>query len=50
MLWTIFALLLALWLLGIVSAYTFGGFIHVLLAVAVAVVLLRVLQTEPPVD
>ena len=50
MLWTIFALLLALWLLGIVSAYTFGGFIHVLLAVAVAVVLLRVLQTEPPAD
>jgi uncharacterized protein DUF5670 len=50
MLWTIFALLLALWLLGIVSAYTFGGFIHVLLAVAVGVVLLRVLQTEPPVD
>jgi hypothetical protein len=50
MLWSIFVLLLALWLLGIVSAYTFGGFIHVLLAVAVAVVLLRVLQTDQQVE
>ena len=50
MLWSIFVLLLALWLLGIVSAYTFGGFIHVLLAVAVAVVLLRVLQTDQPIE
>ena len=48
--WTIFAILLALWLFGIISAYTFGGFIHVLLAVAVAVVLLRVLQSAPPGD
>lgn len=46
--WTIIAILLALWLFGIISAYTFGGFIHVLLAVAVAVVLLRVLQSAPP--
>src|SRR5688572_15152060 len=44
MLWTIFALLPVLWLLGIVSANTFGGFIHVLPWVAIAVVLLRVLQ------
>lgn len=44
MLWTIFGLLLALWLLGIVSANTFGGLIHVLLWAAIAVVLLRVLQ------
>jgi hypothetical protein len=43
-LWTVFTTLLVLWLLGIVSSYTFGGFIHVLLASAVAVVLLRVLQ------
>ena len=50
MLWTIFSLLLGLWLLGIVSAYTFGGFIHVLLASAIAVVLLRVLQTQRPSD
>jgi hypothetical protein len=35
-----------LWLLGIVSAYTFGGFIHVLLAMAVAVVLMRVIQDQ----
>lgn len=44
MLWTIFVILLVLWLLGIVSANTFGGFIHVLLWVAIAIVLLRVLQ------
>jgi hypothetical protein len=50
MLWTIFATLVVLWLLGIVSAYTFGGFIHVLLAVAVAVVLMRVIQGQQPMD
>jgi hypothetical protein len=50
MLWTIFVILLVLWLLGIVSANTFGGFIHVLLAMAVAVVLLRVLQGRRSVD
>jgi hypothetical protein len=44
MLWTLFVFLLVLWLLGIVSANTFGGFIHVLLWTAIAVVLLRVLQ------
>jgi len=44
MLWTISVILLVLWLLGIVSANTFGGFIHVLLWVAIALVLLRVLQ------
>ncbi len=49
MLWTIFVILLALWLLGIVSANTFGGFIHVLLMVAVAVVLLRAFQGRGPV-
>jgi hypothetical protein len=48
MLWTVFTTLLVLWLLGIVSAYTFGGFIHVLLASAIAVVLLRVLQNPGP--
>ena len=50
MLWTVFVILLVLWLLGIVSAYTFGGFIHVLLALAVAVVLLRVIQDQQPSD
>jgi hypothetical protein len=49
MLWTI-VILLVLWLLGIVSANTFGGFIHVLLATAVGVVLLRVLQRRRSVD
>jgi Family of unknown function (DUF5670) len=44
MLWAILVVLLVLWLLGIVSANTFGGFIHVLLALAVAVVLVRVIQ------
>ena len=44
MIWSILVILLTLWLLGIVSANTFGGFIHVLLMVAVAVMLLRALQ------
>lgn len=50
MLWTIFAILLVLWLLGVVSANTFGGFIHVLLFVAVAVVLMRVMQRGRTID
>jgi Family of unknown function (DUF5670) len=50
MLWTIFLILLALWVLGMVSANTFGGFIHVLLALAVAVVLLRVVQDRRSSD
>jgi uncharacterized protein DUF5670 len=50
MLWTIFVLLLVLWLLGVVSANTFGGFIHVLLVVAIAVVLLRVIQGGRTLD
>jgi hypothetical protein len=50
MLWTIFVILLVLWVLGIVSANTFGGFIHVLLVLAVAVVLLRVIQEQRSSD
>jgi Family of unknown function (DUF5670) len=50
MLWTVFSTLLVLWLLGIVSANTFGGFIHVLLALAVAVVLMRVMEGQRPID
>jgi hypothetical protein len=50
MLWTISVMLLVLWLLGIVSANTFGGFIHVLLALAVAVALMRALQGRSSVD
>ena len=44
MLWTIFVLLLIMWLLGMVSSYTLGGFIHVLLILAVAVVLINIIQ------
>ncbi|MBI3863873.1 MAG: lmo0937 family membrane protein [Planctomycetia bacterium] len=44
MLWTLFVILLILWALGIVTSTTLGGFIHVLLLVAVAVVLIRVIQ------
>ena len=43
-LWTIFVVLLVLWLLGLVSSYTLGGYIHILLLVAIAVVLIRVIQ------
>ena len=42
MLWTIFVILLVLWLLGVVSAYTLGGFIHVLLVLAIAVALVQI--------
>lgn len=41
MLWTIFVILLVLWLLGMVSSYTLGGFIHVLLVIAIVVLLVR---------
>ena len=44
MLWTIFVILLVLWLLGLVTSYTMGGFIHVLLAIAIVVVLVQVMQ------
>ena len=44
MLWTIFVILLILWLLGMITSYTMGGFIHILLVVAIVVVLIRVIQ------
>jgi len=47
MLWTIAVVLMALWLLGLVSSYTMGGFIHLLLVVAVIVVLIRVIRGKP---
>lgn len=49
MLMTIFAVLLILWLLGMVSSYTMGGFIHILLVLAIVVVLIRVIQGRRPV-
>lgn len=44
MLWTIAVVLLILWLLGFVSSYTMGGFIHILLVVALVVIVIRLLQ------
>jgi hypothetical protein len=44
MLWSIAVVLVILWLLGLVTSYTMGGFIHVLLVIAIIVVLLRVIQ------
>jgi hypothetical protein len=44
MLWTIAVVLIVLWLLGLVTSYTMGGFIHVLLVIAIIVVLLRLIQ------
>jgi hypothetical protein len=44
MLWTIFVILLVLWFLGLVTSYTMGGFIHILLVVAVVTVLIRIIQ------
>ena len=43
MLWTIFVILLVLWLLGMVSSYTIGGFIHILLVIAIVVLLINVI-------
>jgi hypothetical protein len=50
MLWTIFVILLVLWALGLVSGYTIGGFIHVLLVIAIVLVLIRVIQGKSPVS
>jgi hypothetical protein len=49
MLWTIFVILVILWLLGLVSGYTIGGFIHILLVIAIVVVLIRVISGRRPV-
>ena len=49
MLWTIFVILLVLWVLGMVSSYTLGGFIHILLVIALAVILIRIIQGRRPV-
>jgi len=44
MLWTIFIILLVLWLLGIVSGYTMGGFVHLLLLIALVVIVIRLIS------
>lgn len=46
MLWTIAMILLVLWLLGVVTSYTLGGFIHILLVVAIIVVLIRLIRGQ----
>lgn len=49
MLYTIAAVLLVLWLLGVVTSYTLGGFLHLLLVVAIIVVLVRLIQGKRPI-
>lgn len=49
MLWTIFVVLLLLWLVGMVSSYTLGGFIHILLLLAIGTLLIRVIQGRRPI-
>jgi len=49
MLWTIFVILLVLWLLGIVSSYTLGGFIHILLILAVVALVFQLISGRRPV-
>jgi len=49
LLWTIAIILLILWLLGLVTSYTLGGFVHILLVLAIIVILIRVIQGRRPV-
>jgi hypothetical protein len=48
MLWTIVVILLVLWLLGLVSSYTLGGFIHILLVIAIVVVIYNLVRGRRP--
>jgi Family of unknown function (DUF5670) len=48
MLWTIAVVLAILWLLGLVSSYTMGGFIHILLVLAIIIILINVIQGRRP--
>jgi uncharacterized protein DUF5670 len=49
MLWTLFVILLVMWLLGMVSSYTLGGFIHILLVIALVVMLINIIQGRRPI-
>jgi hypothetical protein len=49
LLWTIAVILIILWLLGLVTSYTVGGFVHILLVLAIIVILIRVIQGRKPV-
>ena len=48
MLWTIFVILLVLWLLGLVSSYTMGGFVHILLVIAIVVLIIQLISGRRP--
>ena len=48
LLWTIAVILVIMWLLGLVTSYTLGGFIHILLVLAIIVILIRVIQASRP--
>ena len=48
MLWTLAVILLILWLLGLIGGYVIGGFIHILLVIAIIVVLVRIIQGRRP--
>jgi hypothetical protein len=48
-LWTIAVILLILWALGLVTSYTIGGFIHILLVIAIIVILIRIIQGRRPI-
>jgi hypothetical protein len=48
MLWTIVLILLVLWLLGLVSSYTLGGFIHILLVIAIIIVIVNLVRGRRP--
>ena len=48
MLWTIAVILIILWLLGLVSSYTMGGFIHILLVIAIVMVLVNIIEGRKP--
>ena len=49
MLWTIFVILMVLWLLGIVTSYTLGGFVHILLVLAIVALLFQLISGRRPV-
>jgi len=48
MLWLVFSVLIALWLLGMITSYTLGGFLHLLLVLAIGAILIRVIQGRNP--
>lgn len=48
MLWTIFVILLVLWILGLVTSYTLGGFIHILLVIAIVILVIRLISGRRP--